>query len=182
MASNQYYSYQNQGFIANPHADPARDGNTDNDDHRINSDTNASGSRAYPNTSTSSHASGDIEAGYSADGGLAVSRYATTLPIRLDFEAAFAYSLGCLSGIFLLVFERQNDYVRFHAYQSLLLSIIVFIASLILCTILPNFIVFVSVVSGYSYIAYQAYKDAAVLEYTPLPFVGHFALQWVNSE
>jgi uncharacterized membrane protein len=31
------------------------------------------------------------------------------------------YALGCFSGIFFLMFEYKNDYVRFNAWQSCLI-------------------------------------------------------------
>lgn len=62
-----------------------------------------------------------------------VNKYETTLPIRVDIEASLAYVLGpvtgnldfffCINikrwiiGLLLLILERQNDYVRFHAWQ-----------------------------------------------------------------
>ncbi|KAI8083552.1 hypothetical protein BDF21DRAFT_337339 [Thamnidium elegans] len=46
-----------------------------------------------------------------------VNKYETTLPIRVDIEASLAYILGPVTGLLLLILERQNDYVRFHAWQ-----------------------------------------------------------------
>ncbi|KAI7896748.1 uncharacterized protein EV154DRAFT_410835 [Mucor mucedo] len=46
-----------------------------------------------------------------------VNKYETSLPIRVDVEASIAYVLGPVTGLLLLIFERQNDYVRFHAWQ-----------------------------------------------------------------
>ncbi|KAI9026905.1 hypothetical protein DFJ74DRAFT_527216 [Hyaloraphidium curvatum] len=46
------------------------------------------------------------------------ARFETSLPIRLDIEAALCYVLGCVSGVFFLMFETRSNYVRFHAYQS----------------------------------------------------------------
>ncbi|KAL9544787.1 hypothetical protein PS6_008582 [Mucor atramentarius] len=46
-----------------------------------------------------------------------VNKYETSLPIRVDVEASLAYVLGPVTGLLLLILERQNDYVRFHAWQ-----------------------------------------------------------------
>ncbi|KAI8093897.1 uncharacterized protein BX664DRAFT_259709 [Halteromyces radiatus] len=48
---------------------------------------------------------------------LRVNKYETTLPIRVDIEAALTYLFPPLSGLLFLVLETQNDYVRFHAWQ-----------------------------------------------------------------
>lgn len=36
---------------------------------------------------------------------------------RHDWEAAACYALGPFGAAFMLIFEVENDYVRFHAYQ-----------------------------------------------------------------
>lgn len=49
--------------------------------------------------------------------------------------AAVAYFLGPITGIFLLLVEKSNDYVRFHAMQSTLTFGGIFIANMILAFI-----------------------------------------------
>jgi uncharacterized membrane protein len=44
----------------------------------------------------------------------------TTLGCDANVAAALAYVLGWISGIVLLVVERNNRFVRFHAMQSVL--------------------------------------------------------------
>ena len=44
-----------------------------------------------------------------------------------NIAAALAYLLGPLSGLFLLVMERENKFVRFHALQSTLWFIFLWI-------------------------------------------------------
>lgn len=81
--------------------------------------------------------------GISASGstGVGADSYETTFGWRVDFEAAAAYAAGPFLAILLLVLETRNDYMcvesvcsigtmglteqtsRFHAWQSLLLSI-----------------------------------------------------------
>jgi uncharacterized membrane protein len=36
---------------------------------------------------------------------------------RHDWEAAACYALGPFGAAFMLIFEVENDFVRFHAYQ-----------------------------------------------------------------
>ncbi|KAI5290354.1 hypothetical protein KEM52_000479 [Ascosphaera acerosa] len=48
--------------------------------------------------------------------------FETSLPVRIDFEAGLAYLLVPPAGsLFLLLFERKSDYIRFHAWQSSML-------------------------------------------------------------
>ncbi|KAI9738933.1 MAG: hypothetical protein M1818_005247 [Claussenomyces sp. TS43310] len=52
----------------------------------------------------------DVEAG----GRSALDEFATSLPMRLDYEACLAYLLlPPVGGVFLLVVERKSDYVRY---------------------------------------------------------------------
>ena len=44
----------------------------------------------------------------------------TALGCDANVAAALAYVLGWISGVVLLVTERQNRFVRFHALQSIL--------------------------------------------------------------
>ncbi|KAI9271388.1 hypothetical protein BY458DRAFT_509332 [Sporodiniella umbellata] len=46
-----------------------------------------------------------------------VNKFETAVPIRVDIEAALCYVFGPITGLFFLIFETQNDYVRFHAWQ-----------------------------------------------------------------
>ncbi|OBZ79312.1 hypothetical protein A0H81_01141 [Grifola frondosa] len=89
----------------------------------------------------------------------------TRYGLRVDMLAAFAYLLGPISALALLIIETQNDYVRFHAYQSALLS-----ALLVLLRILASLLQFPSflrtiftflLVIPSLYMAWQAYIDAA---------------------
>jgi uncharacterized membrane protein len=44
----------------------------------------------------------------------------TSLGLDANVAATLAYCLGWISGVFLLVTERQNRFVRFHALQSVI--------------------------------------------------------------
>ncbi|KAI7865849.1 hypothetical protein BDF14DRAFT_1820240, partial [Spinellus fusiger] len=114
---------------------------------------------------------------------LRVNKYETSLPIRVDIEAALAYVLGPITGLLLLVLETQNDYVRFHAWQSSM----VFLA--LMC--LHFFIVFISSVLSWMllmasvalllWLTYHAYLDGASLERYELPYFGPIASDYVDS-
>ncbi|CCM01979.1 uncharacterized protein FIBRA_04052 [Fibroporia radiculosa] len=110
----------------------------------------------------------------------------TRYGLRVDMLAASAYLLGPIS--VLLITETHNDFVRFHAYQSALLStplvLLRILAALsrfpsLLCTLLTLFIV-----PCLLYMAWRAYIDATRngLVRFQLPWVGPIADQWVSEE
>lgn len=47
--------------------------------------------------------------------------YNTSLGLSENIVAALCYPVGWLSGLFFLLLERKNKFVRFHAMQSVLL-------------------------------------------------------------
>ncbi|KAJ2065588.1 hypothetical protein GGI17_000132 [Coemansia sp. S146] len=120
----------------------------------------------------------------SQDGGQRISRYETSLSLRYDIEASLAYVLGIFSGAFLLILEKKNDYVRFHAWQSSLLSA-TFILALIISALISNsiyYFVVLTVVASHVYMVRRAYFDGAVFERFELPYVGPLASQLVDEE
>ncbi|KAJ2734145.1 hypothetical protein H4R23_002476, partial [Coemansia sp. Cherry 401B] len=121
-------------------------------------------------------ASGEPTAGPSTfnsqDGGQRISRYETSLSLRYDVEAALAYVLGVFSGALLLVLEKKNDYVRFHAWQSSLLSAAAF-AALVVTALVSNFLywlVLLATIAASAYMARRAYLDGAIFERFALPY------------
>ncbi|KAJ2780742.1 hypothetical protein H4R18_003293 [Coemansia javaensis] len=120
----------------------------------------------------------------SHDGGQRISRYETSLALRYDVEAALAYALGVFSGAFLLVLEKKNDYVRFHAWQSALLSAAGF-AALVVAALVSDFLywlVLLGMLGVSAYMARRAYLDGAVFERFALPYIGPLAAQLVDEE
>ena len=49
----------------------------------------------------------------------------TSMNFRYDYLASFSYIFGFISGILILILEQRNDYVRYHAWQSSILGIII---------------------------------------------------------
>ncbi|KAJ2248867.1 hypothetical protein GGI13_004487, partial [Coemansia sp. RSA 455] len=85
---------------------------------------------------------------------------------------------------FLLILEKKNDYVRFHAWQSSLLSA-TFILALIISALISNsiyYFVVLTVVASHVYMVRRAYFDGAVFERFELPYVGPLASQLVDEE
>lgn len=103
-----------------------------------------------------------------------INKYETRLPIRLDMLAALTYSLGCVSGIFFLIFETKNDYVRFHAWQSSLyflgLLTLQFLCSTFSKTLV--WLVFVTELLSILFLGFQAYSNSDTLNRFMIPYVG----------
>ncbi|CAO3686267.1 unnamed protein product [Umbelopsis ramanniana] len=125
-----------------------------------------------------------IGAAKGSQGGVRVNKYETKMPIRVDIEAALTYVLGPITGVFFLILETQNDYVRFHAWQSSLVFltlmclhfIIMFISSVL------SWMLFVCDILLIAWLGYRAYMDGASLERYEVPYFGQLAADWVDSE
>ncbi|KAL0090875.1 hypothetical protein J3Q64DRAFT_1707459 [Phycomyces blakesleeanus] len=117
-------------------------------------------------------------------GTLRVNKYETSLPIRVDIEAALAYVLGPVTGLLFLVLERQNDYVRFHAWQSSMVFLALMCAHFVLMFI-SNFLswtLFIFDIGLLVWLTYRAYLDGASLERYEFPYFGPIASEYVDSE
>ncbi|KAI0756995.1 hypothetical protein C8Q80DRAFT_1131494 [Daedaleopsis nitida] len=108
--------------------------------------------------------------------------------LRVDLLAAFAYLLGPVSALVLLVVETYNDFVRFHAYQSALLTtplvILRILASLLQFPPFLRTVFTLMIVIPSLYMAWQAYVDASRngLVRFQIPFIGPLAERWVYEE
>ncbi|CAO3683181.1 unnamed protein product [Rhizopus microsporus] len=113
-----------------------------------------------------------------------VNKYETTVPIRVDIEAAFCYLFGPITGLIFLILETQNDYVRFHAWQSsLVFSSLLFIQFLLLfISTFLSWILFFFSIGFWLYLMYRAYLDGVSLERYQVPYFGVIASDWVDSE
>lgn len=100
----------------------------------------------------------------------------TALGLEENIEAVLAYLLGFVSGIFLLIVEKKNKFVRFHAMQSTVLFLCITILNFVL-----GFIPFIGwMLAGLISLAglilwlvsmYRAYRG----EKFKWPIVGEFA-------
>nr|CAG8439504.1 9660_t:CDS:2 [Entrophospora candida] len=113
-----------------------------------------------------------------------VNKYETSMPIRVDIEAALTYVLGCVTGVFFLIFEHKNDYVRFHAWQSSLLFSIIFLLHFILIFISTflSWILFIIELFLIGYLGHKAYVDGESLDRYEVPIIGRIASNWVDTE
>ncbi|KAL1923150.1 uncharacterized protein VTP21DRAFT_9526 [Calcarisporiella thermophila] len=135
---------------------------------------------SYQNPST--HA-GLLEEGEAANT-VRVNKYETSLPIRVDIEAALTYSLGCVTGVLFLILEQKNDYVRFHAWQSSLLFLGMLVIQFIFMFISTflSWLLFFTEIFLIGYLSYRAYQDGATLERYEIPYIGQYAAQWTDEE
>jgi len=56
----------------------------------------------------------------------------TKIGLSENITAVIAYLLGLISGIIFLVIEKENKFVRFHAAQSTVLSLTLFVLNIVL--------------------------------------------------
>ncbi len=109
---------------------------------------------------------------------------ASAKPYNLEpnVEAALAYVLGALSGIIVLVFEKNNKFVRFHAMQSVIAHLAIFVVSVVagvvpvLGFLVGSLLTLVTLVL-FAFMAYQAYSNKEF----ELPIIGKIAKQQVNK-
>ncbi|KAM0748400.1 hypothetical protein T439DRAFT_63580 [Meredithblackwellia eburnea MCA 4105] len=100
-------------------------------------------------------------------------------------EAAFAYVLGPFGALALILWEVELDYVRFHAWQSALLSLAMLLVHLFF--LIPfgkgfqKFLFFCDAIL-FGLLSARAYKDADLEVRYQLPVIGELAQQWVEDE
>ncbi|SDL69006.1 DUF4870 domain-containing protein [Halarsenatibacter silvermanii] len=100
----------------------------------------------------------------------------TALGIDENFEAVLCYVLGWLTGILFLVVEKKNEYVRFHAMQSLVVFLSLFILSVVIGWIpiigwLISILIFITGLVLWILLMVKAYQG----ETYRLPYAGEFA-------
>lgn len=103
---------------------------------------------------------------------------ATSTGLQENVAALLSYLLGLITGIIFLVIEKENRFVRFHAFQSVFVSVALIIINTVLLWI-PILGWALSVLMGplslilWLLLMYKAYKG----EYFKLPVVGNLAEQ-----
>ena len=118
-----------------------------------------------------------------SESGIQVSKYENALPLRIDIEASMTYLLGSLTGIFFLMFEYKNDYVRFHAWQScLVFTPMLILHALFMFSSAMQWILFVFDLSLMFFLAYKAYQHGQTLDRYEFFIFGRVASRWVDTE
>ncbi|KAJ8702615.1 hypothetical protein PTI98_001318 [Pleurotus ostreatus] len=150
----------------------------------------------FPNTEDTSYQSGGIPSfnasmtggGPQVDEEANVNQWETTYGLRVDVLAAVAYLLGPFSALVILILETQNDYVRFHAYQSALVStplvIIWIVASLLSFPSWLRTFFAIFLMATTLYTAFRAYRDVTHSNLTRyhIPILGLLAERWLLEE
>lgn len=100
----------------------------------------------------------------------------SALGLSPSLTAALAYVLGFISGLIIFVLEKENRFVRFHAMQSILLSVSFFVLGIIagcIPVIGPAVSIIVSLASLVCWLI--GIVKAAQGEYFKFPWVGDYA-------
>lgn len=105
----------------------------------------------------------------------------TSLGIDENIEGALSYFLGFITGILFLVLEKDNKFVRFHAMQSIIISVLLFVIVMIL-GIIPLFwlilpFVWLLELILWLLLMFKAYQG----EKFKLPVIGDIAEQQMNK-
>jgi uncharacterized membrane protein len=100
----------------------------------------------------------------------------TVLGIDQNLEALLCYVLGWITGIVFLFLEKENEYVRFHAMQSLVTFLTLFIITIVIGWIpilgwLISFLISIVGLILWLILMVKAYQG----ELYKLPYAGDFA-------
>ena len=100
----------------------------------------------------------------------------TVLGIDQNLEALLCYVLGWITGIVFLFLEKENEYVRFHAMQSLVTFLTLFIITIVIGWIpilgwLISFLISIVGLILWLLLMVKAYQG----ELYKLPYAGDFA-------
>lgn len=103
----------------------------------------------------------------------------TSLGLSQNVTAMFCYLLGWVSGLIILLLEKNNQFVRFHAMQSILVFGGLTLASVLIGTILLFFIFLIPVLNLAGVVLWillmvKAYQGVNF----KLPIVGELADKW----
>jgi len=101
-----------------------------------------------------------------------------------NIEAALSYLLTPFSGVFVFIMEKQNKFVRFHAFQSILFGVAAIGAlsiaeslKIILIGFLLKQAISILIALCWFYLMWQAYNKAEF----ELPFLGKIAHDQVHK-
>lgn len=99
----------------------------------------------------------------------------TALGIDGNLEGALCYVLGFVTGIIFLILEKDNKFVKFHAIQSTIISLLLFVVIAVL-GIIPLFwliipLIWIAELILWLLLMYKAYQG----EVFKLPVIGDIA-------
>ncbi|KAJ2156176.1 hypothetical protein GGF46_005363 [Coemansia sp. RSA 552] len=102
--------------------------------------------------------------------------YETSIPIHPKILAPLSYIVPLVAGLIIVLLERRNTYVRLHAWQAIIFSLVVAVFSMLLFWVpfVPTIINAASLVVT-AVCMYHAWKDADTLTFFKLGILGDFA-------
>lgn len=106
----------------------------------------------------------------------------TVLGIDENLEALLTYVLGWITGIVFLFLEKENEYVRFHAMQSLVTFLALFVITIVIGWIpilgwLISFLLSILGIVLWLILMVKAYQG----ELYKLPIAGDFAEEQLSK-
>ena len=102
----------------------------------------------------------------------------TSSGIEPRFAALLAYAFGVITGLIFFLTEKENKFVRFHAMQSICISVALFVVSVVLSFVpLLGALVSLLGIALWIVLMVQAYKG----EWFRLPVIGDFAAKQVGG-
>lgn len=112
----------------------------------------------------------------SPDGSTASNLGTSSTGMQPNVAAALSYLLGILTGIIFFVIEKDNRFVKFHAMQSILVWVAVFVAYIVLMFIpiigwIIALFLWIGVLALWLFLMWKAYKG----EWYKLPMLGDIA-------
>ena len=105
-----------------------------------------------------------------------VSLGATSCGMKAELAAALSYVLGFVTGIVFFILEKKNEFVRFHAMQSIILFASLFVLGTIFSLIpIINWIICPLISLGGFILWIILLIKASQGEYFELPWIGKIA-------
>ncbi|KAJ2137393.1 hypothetical protein IW136_003526 [Coemansia sp. RSA 678] len=102
--------------------------------------------------------------------------YETSIPIHPKILAPLSYMVPLVAGLIVILLERRNTYVRLHAWQAVIFSLVVGVFSMLLFWV-PFVPTLIHIASFFAtgVCMYRAWRDAETLTFFKLGVVGDFA-------
>ena len=105
----------------------------------------------------------------------------TSMGLRPNLAAVFAYTLGLVSGLVFFLLEKENKFVRFHAMQSICFSVTLFLLGVVVSFIPvvgPALVILLDLAGLAIWVVFMinAYRG----EWFRLPVIGDFAAKQVG--
>jgi len=109
-------------------------------------------------------------------------KYEKPYNLEPNVEAALSYLVPLLTGIPVFLMEKENKFVRFHAFQSILFGVAIVVISAVVDSFWYLFrgfrpIIGVVLFGGWLYVMWQAYNNKE----TQLPIIGKIAKDQVDK-